>query len=59
MDLEKLMVIEVPMPPLVTQQTFDGLQAEVGALKAKYTTIRQANATLLPAMLERVFTGGQ
>ena len=50
-----LMAIEVPLPPLPTQQAFDRLQAEVTALKAKHTAIRTANAALLPATLERVF----
>ncbi|MCK0507493.1 restriction endonuclease subunit S [Aromatoleum anaerobium] len=56
LGLEKLMAIEVPMPPLATQQTFDRLQAEVAALKAKHAAIRKANAALLPATLERVFS---
>lgn len=55
LGLEKLMAIEVPIPPLTTQQTFERLQAEVVALKAKHTAIREANAALLPATLERVF----
>ncbi len=55
LGLEKLMAIEVPTPPLATQQTFDRLQAEIAALKAKHTAIRQANTALLPATLERVF----
>lgn len=55
LGLEKLMAIEVPMPQMKTQQTFDRLQAEVAALKAKHTAIRAANAALLPATLERVF----
>ena len=55
LGLERLMAIEVLMPPLVTQQTFDGTQAEVGALKAKYTAIHQANAAMLPATLKQVF----
>lgn len=55
LGLEKLMAIEVPTPPLTTQQTFDRLQAEVAAFKTKHTTIREANAALLPATLERVF----
>ena len=50
--------MEVPMPPLATQKTFDRLQAEIAALKAKHTAIRQANAALLPATLERVFQSG-
>ena len=56
LGLEKLMAIEVPMPPLATQQTFDRLQIEVAALKAKHAAILKANAALLPATLERVFT---
>lgn len=50
-----LMAIEVPLPSLVVQQTFNRLQAGVTTLKAKHTAIREANAALLPATLERVF----
>jgi type I restriction enzyme S subunit len=57
LGLEKLMAIEVPTPSLAVQQTFDRLQAEIAALKAKHTAIREANARLLPATLERVFAG--
>jgi len=56
LGLEKLMALEVPMPTLAVQQTFDRLQTEIAALKAKHTAIREANAALLPATLERVFT---
>ncbi|MEW6100205.1 MAG: restriction endonuclease subunit S [Pseudomonadota bacterium] len=56
LGLEKLMAIEVPVPPLAAQRTFDRLQADVAALKAKHAAIRQANAALLPATLERIFT---
>jgi type I restriction enzyme S subunit len=59
LGLEKLMAIEVPTPALAIQQTFDRLQAEVAALKVKHTAIREANAALLPATLERVFAGSQ
>lgn len=52
---EKLMAIEVPIPPLPIQQSFDHLQTEVAALKAQHAAQRTANAALLPAMLERVF----
>lgn len=55
LGLEKLMAIEVPVPPLTAQQTFDRLQADVAALKARHTAIRRANAALIPATLERVF----
>ena len=48
--------IEVPTPPLAIQKTFDRLQADITELKAKHTAIRAANAALLPATLERVFS---
>jgi len=53
-----LMAIEVPLPAVPAQQTFDRLQAAVAALKAKHTAIHEANAALLPATLKRVFTEG-
>ena len=55
LGLEKLMALEVPLPSLAAQQTFDRLQAEVAALKTHHTAIRRANTALLPATLERVF----
>lgn len=58
LSVSNLMAIEVPTPPLAVQQTFDRLQAEIAALKAKHVAIREANAALLPANLERVFTEG-
>lgn len=51
-----LMAIEVPVPALAAQQTFVRLQADVAALKAKHAIIRQANAALIPATLERLFS---
>ncbi|HQT79071.1 MAG TPA: hypothetical protein PLD10_18615 [Rhodopila sp.] len=59
MDLEKVTAIEVPVSPLVTQQIFDGVHAKTGAINGKHTIIRQANAALLPATLERALAGGQ
>ena len=56
LSLGNLGKIEVPVPPLSTQQAFNHLQAEIAALKAKHTAIREANAVLLPATLERVFS---
>ena len=56
MTAPALMAIEVPAPSLTTQQTLDRLQGEIAALKAKHTAIRAANAALLPATLERVFS---
>lgn len=55
LGLEKLMAIEVPVPSLAVQQTFDRLEADVAALKASHAAIRQANAALIPATLERIF----
>lgn len=55
LGLEKLMEIQVPVPPLSAQRAFDALQDRVAALKARHATIRQANAALIPATLERVF----
>lgn len=52
-----LTAIEVPIPSLVTQRTFDALQAKVAELKDRHATIRQANDALIPATLERVFSG--
>lgn len=54
--LRKLMLIEVPLYPLVTQQGFDRLQAKGAALNGKHTAFREANAALFQATLERVFT---
>jgi hypothetical protein len=58
LSLTNLGKIEVPVPPLVAQHTIDALQAKVSELKAKHTTIREANRALVPAMLARVFEGG-
>jgi hypothetical protein len=57
MTAPALMAIEVPVPPLAAQRTFDRLQASVAALKARHAAIRQANAALIPATLERIFAG--
>lgn len=56
MTAPSLMAIEVPLPPLTVQQTFDRLHAEVVALKHKHAAIRTANKALLPAILEQVFS---
>lgn len=50
-----LEAIEVPVPPLPAQQAFVDLQVAVSALKARYAAIREDNAALLPATLERLF----
>jgi type I restriction-modification enzyme, specificity subunit len=56
LGLEKLMNIEVPVPSLEVQRRFDLLQSKVLALKSKHAAIREANAVLLPATLERIFS---
>ncbi|MCC6473174.1 MAG: hypothetical protein IT514_05455 [Burkholderiales bacterium] len=55
LGLEKLMAIEVPVPSLQTQQAFDALQAKGAAREASHAALREANATFVAAMLERVF----
>lgn len=50
-----LEAIEVPVPSLSTQQAFVDLQATVSALKTRHAAIRESNAALLPATLERLF----
>lgn len=57
LSLTNLGKIEVPLPPIVAQRAFDVLQTKVAELKARHATIRQANDALIPATLERVFSG--
>ena len=47
--------IRVPTPPIDLQRAFDRLHDHVANLKKKHTAIRDANATLVPATLERIF----
>ena len=56
LSLGNLGKIEVPSPPLAAQQAFNHLLAQVAALKVKHAAIRQANAALIPATLERIFS---
>lgn len=58
LSLTKLGKIEIPVPPLAVQKTFDTLQAKIAELKTKHAAIREANQALVPAMLERIFKGG-
>lgn len=57
LGVEKLAKIEVPVPPLATQQAFVALQSTVATLKARHAALRNSNAALVPATLERVFAG--
>lgn len=50
-----LEAIQVPMPSLPTQRAFVELLTAVATLKARHTAIREANAAVLPATLERLF----
>lgn len=55
LSLRNLGRMKIPVPSLLAQQSFGRLQAEVVAIKAKHTAIREANIALLPATLERIF----
>ena len=55
LGLEKLMDIEVPIPSLAVQRTFNALQTRITELKSKHAAIREANQALVPSTLERVF----
>ncbi len=56
LSMSNLMAIQVPVPSLEIQQAFDALQAKIAELKNKHAAIRAANAALVPAMLERLFS---
>lgn len=49
---------QMPVPPMNTQIKLRELHRQTQALKTKHTAIRQANAALIPATLERVFATG-
>ena len=49
------MAIEVPVPPLEAQRVFDGLLAQISALKTWHAAIRESNAAFVPVTLERIF----
>lgn len=51
----KLATTEVPVPPLAAQQAFVILQSTIAALKVRHAALREANAALIPATLERLF----
>lgn len=46
---------QMPVPPMDTQLKLREVHRQTQALKAKHAAIRQANAALIPATLERVF----
>lgn len=56
---EQFLNIELPMPHFDDQLRIVEILKRQTPLKAKHTAIREANAALLPATLERVFAGGQ
>lgn len=47
---------EMPVPSMAKQLELRAIYLHTQALKAKHSAIRQANAALLPATLERVFS---
>ena len=52
---EQFLNVRLPMPTFKQQQSAVEIFLRLAALKIKHAAIRQANAALLPAMLERVF----
>lgn len=52
---EQFLKVEIPMPTLADQSRGMEILSGLSRLKAKHTTIRAANAALLPATLERIF----
>lgn len=52
---EQFLDIQLPMPTLAAQQRIAEILAKQTPLKARHAAIREANAALLPATLERVF----
>jgi type I restriction enzyme S subunit len=56
---EQFLNIEMTMPPLEDQLRIVEVFGRMRPLKEKHDAIRQANASLLPAMLERIFAEPQ
>jgi len=48
---------EMPVPAMPTQLKLRDLYQRIQGLKTRHTTIRQANDALIPATIERVFSG--
>lgn len=55
---EQFLNVELPMPHFDDQLRIVEILKRQTPLKAKHTAIREANAALLPATLERVFSAG-
>lgn len=55
LSVKKLAKIMVPVPSLAAQRAFAALQASLSAINARHTAIRDANAALVPSMLNRFF----
>ena len=53
---EQFLNIELPLPHFDDQLRIVEILKKQAPLKAKHSAIRQANAALLPATLERVFS---
>ena len=57
LGLKKLEAIEVPVPPLETQQWFDRLQAKARQIQSIRAGTAEDIDALIPAMLHEVFNG--
>lgn len=55
---EHILARQIWIPPSREVRRIDSMFDQHLALKAKHVAIRQANAALLPATLERIFAGG-
>lgn len=53
---EQFLNIKLPLPVLADQLRIEEILKRQSPLKSKHAAIRQANAALLPATLERIFT---
>lgn len=56
---EQFLNVEMPMPHFDEQLRVVEILKQLAPLKAKHTTIREANAALMPATLERIFSTGE
>lgn len=56
---EQFLNIELPLPHIDAQLKIVEMLKRQASLKVKHAAIREANAALLPATLERVFSGSQ
>lgn len=58
LGLKKLESLQVPVPPILRQHWFDGLQAKAREARAIRASTAQDVEALIPAMLHEIFDGG-